>query len=338
MTRGRFHLAVGLFVGAALCTAAVDAKPKKPSRAARRFEKKGKKAYAKKRFDDAVAAFKLAYEADPHPRFLFNTARSYDKKGDLEAALEFLVRYVEEETDPEERADGQAELEILEQRLKESHAPLDLTATPEGAMVVIRGGGRELTMSVPVSRWLKAGSWQITVSAPGHDSWERRIVVEAGAPKRFEVELREEAAAAPPPAEEPKPRTPKPKPAESPPPAAAAEAPGGEGGGSLVPWLAMGAGGALLAGGAAFAVLAGQSQDARDALKGTGAFYDDVQAKQDEAEGRALVGNVLLGAGAVAAGTGLVLLLLGGDEAGEARSGAVRTRSRAGGLVLEGTF
>lgn len=324
-------------LGVALCflSAAADATPRKPSRAARRFEKKGKKAYAKKRFGDAVAAFKLAYEADPYPRFLFNTARAYDKKGDLESALEFLVRYVEEETDAEERADGQAELKILQQRLKESHAPLDLAATPEGAQVAIAGGGEELTMTAPVSRWLKAGTWKLRVTATGHVPWQRELVVESGKPVQLEVVLKEEGAVEPKPeatarapaAEKKRKKRRKPK----------AEAPKSTDGGSPLPWLVVGGGGALLAGGAAFLVLAGNARDDRDALKGTGAFYQDIAAKQDEAEGHALLANVLLGAGVVASGTGVVLLLLGG-EADDASASGLSVRPGLGGLVVEGTL
>ena len=344
--RGRAHLALGVSFALAVCSTSVDvdAAPRKPSKAARRFEKKGKKAYARKRWDDAVAAFKLAYEADPHPRFLFNTARAYDKKGDLERSLEYLVRYVEEETDPEERADGQTELRIVEQRLKESHAPLDLAVEPGDAMVAITGGGRELTMSAPVSRWLKAGTWSVRVTAAGYEPWKRELVLEAGTPVQVEVRLEKEGASAEGPSKgtvsrDPEPgEEPEPEPVEDPAPAAGPP-PAQGGGGSLVPWLAMGAGGALLAGGAVFALLAGQSRDERDALKESRTFHEEIVAKQEEAEGRALLANVLLGAGAVAAGTGVVLLLVGGDEAGSASAGRLRPLplSGGGGLVLEGT-
>ncbi len=345
MVRGRSFLVVGLSVavaaGAVAAAGDVAAAPRKPTKAARRFEKKGKKAYARRRWDDAIAAFKLAYGADPHPRFLYNTSRAYDKKGDLESAIDYLVRYLEEETDAEELADGQAELQIMEQRLQESHAPLDLTAKPGEAKVVLEGGGRQLTMSTPVSRWLRAGAWKLRVSAPGYEDWERALVVEAGVPLELAVRLKEEGSGAAPAAEPEAEPDPEPEPVAGHKPATPARPPPDKGGGgSPVPWLALGGGAALLAGGAVFGMLAVQARDERDALKGTDPFHDEIEARQQEAEGRALVANVLLGAGGVAVVAGVVLLLVGGDEPDAASAEGLRLVPPAGGggLVLEGSF
>ena len=196
MYPGSPKLVASVALGVAICVAAagveVAAEPRKPSRAAKRFEKKAKKAYARKRWDDALTAFLLAYEADPHPRFLYNASRASQKKGDFETSIEFLLRYLEAETDPEELADGQAELRIMEARLKQSHAPLDLTTTPAAAMVELRSGRRELAMRAPVSRWLRAGSWRLQVTAAEHKRWEQVVVVEAGVPIKLEVRLKPE--------------------------------------------------------------------------------------------------------------------------------------------------
>ncbi len=92
------------------------AEPRQPSEEAARYDAKGKAAYQKGRHDDAAAAFELAYRADPLPRFLHNLGRCYERQGDLSRAVEVLERYVSEETDPAERKDGKATLEIVRLR------------------------------------------------------------------------------------------------------------------------------------------------------------------------------------------------------------------------------
>ncbi len=335
----RRRLVVGTLVAALGChlaaPAEVPAKQSKVGKQARRFEKKGKKAYAKKRWDDAVAAFRLAYEADPQPRFLFNVARCLAKKGDLPQALQYLEQYIAEETNEEERADGAAELRILEARLETSFARLMVVSKPKGARVVVRGQGREIPGTTPLSRWLPVGSWHVRVSADGHEEWTQEVLAEAGRPLNLVARLKAEGAAAAEPAPEKEAETKKRRKKRrkpKPPPTAAAE------GGSPVPWLVLGGGGALAAGGAVFGVLAGSARDERDALKGAGTTYDAYQEKQETAKSRALVANVLYVAGGVAAATGVVLLLLD-DGGAEAAAGRVRlTPSPAGlGLAVEWT-
>ncbi len=73
---------------------------------ASRFETKGKKAYGNKRWTDAIAAFDAAYRADPVPKYLFNIAKAYEQKGDLDKAVQYCERYVAEAKEEEDKTDG----------------------------------------------------------------------------------------------------------------------------------------------------------------------------------------------------------------------------------------
>ena len=80
--------------------------------------------------------------------------------------------------------------------------------------------------------------------------------------------------------------------------------------------IAFGAGAALLAGGVTFGVLSSGAQRRRDDLKGAGPVPAARFVEEDSAaHTRALVSNVLLGAGAAAVAAGLVSALLDGDDA-----------------------
>jgi len=63
-------------------------KPKSPETKAARYERRGRKAYARKRWADAIASFEAAYEQVPKPKYLYNIGRSWERKGDLDRALD----------------------------------------------------------------------------------------------------------------------------------------------------------------------------------------------------------------------------------------------------------
>lgn len=136
---------------------------KKAKKRAKRLDKKGKKLYAKGRYDDAIAAFELAYEADPKPRFLFNIGRAYERKGDLFKAMEHLQGYVDLVEDEGEREDAEDLHSILRTKLEKTCGELTLTTDPPGATVLLKGSGREVRGTGPLRRWLEAGSWELGV-------------------------------------------------------------------------------------------------------------------------------------------------------------------------------
>jgi len=247
--------------------------------AAARFEKKGKAAYAKRRWDDAAAAFELAWKADPQARFLYNVARALEKKGDLERAHATMARYVEAEKDDEERADGEAELQILRTRLEADRAALKLTSLPDGARVRLMASDARRTGATPMEAWLPEGVWQLRLTLDGYRAHQAELVAGAGQPLRHHAVL-------------------EPLPLES-------------DGAPVAAWVAAGTGAALLAAGGVFGWLATEAEDERDALKGGDAWYGDAQERHEAAQGRALAANVLFAAGSAAALTSVGLLLWG---------------------------
>jgi len=306
---------------------------KKAKKRAKRYEKKAKKAYARKRWDDAIVAFELAHQARPKPQYLFNIGRCHEKKGDLFRAMEYVQAYVDTVEDEEEREDAVETYNILRGKLLKTRGELSLESEPSGAVVLIEGrDGAKRQGTTPYLGWLEAGPWSVRVSLDGYADAEDRVVVRVGAAVSRSVDLKR-------PAVEPKPKPkPKPKPVvEADPvaePAPEPEAPPQEAASGMGGWIALAAGGALLAGGAVFGVLSSQAAaDVEGYHDEPGsAWKGDAQDAIDAADSRALTANVLLGAGAVAAATGVVLLLL--DGGGETDEAAARLVPAPGGLAL----
>jgi tetratricopeptide (TPR) repeat protein len=76
----------------------------------------GLAAQSEGRYDDAIALYKRAYDAVPHPEILFDLAQAYRLKGDAETALGLYQRYVAVEPRGRVAADARrwvAELEKI---------------------------------------------------------------------------------------------------------------------------------------------------------------------------------------------------------------------------------
>lgn len=287
---------------------------KKARKRAKRYEKKAKKAYAKGRWDDAIVAFELAHQAQPKPSYLFNIGRCHEQKGDLFRAMGYVQAYVDTVEDEGEREDAAETYAILRGKLLKTRGELSLASEPSGAVVLLEGGeGKRRQGTTPFLAWLEAGPWSVRVSLDGYEDAADRVVVAVGASaeRRFELER-------PKPKPKPKPSEPVAKAPTARPEAVEQPAPASEGGSGLAGWLALASGGALLAGGAAFGVLSSQAAAdvARYHDEPGSAWRSEAADAIDAANDRALAANVLLGAGALAASAGLVLLLLG-DEPGE---------------------
>jgi len=341
---------VAALVAAGVYAAPAAAKPKKPNAEAQRFERMAKKAYVKKEWDDAAAAFELAFGADPLPKYLFNIGRCYEKKGDLPGAAEYLRRYLATTSgNEEERKDVEALIALVQAKLEKKRSEVRIRTEPSHAVVRIAHGEEKVEGFAPYTGWLTFGAWALEVTLDGHQPVKQTLAVRKGKPVDLQLKLERipEPKPEPPPPPEPKP-DPKPDPKPEPPVAkdepdpppkepepSVAETPPEEGG-SLLPWVVLGASGAALAGAGVFGWLSLQAEQRRDDLKSDPVRYDDVKTEDDAARGHALVSNVLVGVGAAGAVAGVALLLLS-DADEEASAGLLVVPLPGGaGLVLEG--
>jgi tetratricopeptide (TPR) repeat protein len=127
--RARFVIVV---MGCGLLSAAGTARAAQPERGgraeARADYQRGKAAYDRGAYDEAIAAFTQAHDLDPAPILLFNIAQSHWKKGDAERALSFYRQYVQEDPSGAERGRAETrirELEAAQARAREESARQD---------------------------------------------------------------------------------------------------------------------------------------------------------------------------------------------------------------------
>ena len=311
---------------------------------AARFEKLGKNAYARERWDDAVAAFEAAYEADPQPRYLFNAGRSYERKGDLARAMEYVTRYLALAPTEEDRRDAQAALVLIEKKLVKERSEVRVSSEPSGARVELRPESGEVVRGrTPYRGWLTFGRWEVRVTLEGREPAARTVEVEQGRPAEVSVALERPAAPAEEPAVEPEPAPP---PVEELPAAAAVpeavvqrqDAKTQRRQGGWEPWAVAGGGAVALAAGGVLGWLSASAESERDRLREevvrleeAGSQQAAIRSEDESARSRALAANVLYVAGGLAAAAGAAWLLL---SVGEGEAAGVGVEVRPGGLSL----
>ncbi len=338
---------LALVFGLGILATPVVAPAKEPNSKAKRFDKLGKKAYGKKDWDEAIAAFEAAFQADPIPKFLYNTARAYEKKNDHRQAIEYLEKYLGKVTDPKEREDASDRLSILQIKLRKTRSPVKITAPP-GALITAKGAEETVQAKGTLSSWLPFGAYEVSVTLKGFKDDARTVVVKADDNAKIEITLDKVPDKKPPPPpppvvvkkEDDKPPKPpvkkedkkaddKPVVAKKeegkksekkvPPPPSPEEAEAG-GPPAWLGYTVMGVGGLALIGGAAAGVFSNQAHSNIEALaerskNGEAVDYNELQAQIDARDNNALTANVLYGVGLVGLGTGVVLWLMAPDDA-----------------------
>ncbi len=348
-------LVVAAAVLLASLAAPLDVAAKGPNAKALRFDKMGKKAYGQKDWDEAIAAFEAAYQADPVPRFLYNTARAYEKKDDHRKAIEYLERYLLKVTDPKEREDASDRLSILQIKLRKTRSPVKIEAPP-GALVAVKGEEGVDQAKGTLSTWLPFGAYEVTVTLKGYTTDQRTIVVKADDSVKVAVTLEKvPSKKAPAPVVAAAPAKKKAPGSDAPPPAKAkaakaakaaetpkvAEAPAdpevaheaaSDGPPQWVAYTVLGTGALALVGGGVAGVFSNQAYDNIQALKGRPSVdRGELQVQIDSWQDNENAANLLFVLGGVAIVSGAVLWFLAPAEASTSGSAALVPYALPGG-------
>ena len=316
---------------------------KKAKRRAKKFEANGRQAYDEELWDDAIASFELAHQALPAPKYLFNIARCHENRGDLVTALESLDRFIADEPDEEQKELGRDTRAVIDKKLRAAYGELVVRSEPEGAAVRLEKEGVVHSGAAPYRRWVKSGQWTVTVTKEGYEEAKEELAVVAGKPAELKLTLVDPKAEAERKAsEEAARREAEEKQRREEEEAARlveAERLTGEAEARDRRNLyVLAGGGALLAAGGVFGMLASLKNSEIDDLKSDGGFASQYEEAQDAASFRAMTANVLLGLGAATAVTAGALLLLAEDPPEDETVVSAGPLAAGGGLVVSGRF
>jgi tetratricopeptide (TPR) repeat protein len=249
-------------------------------------------------YEHAIIEFKKAHSLRPEPRVLYLLGRAYELNRDFKSAIEVYEQILSSGTDdPEILAAARKGVEAYKSLFPEEKLKLTVTSNVDRASVQVDGALAGSGASVTVS--IDGGKHVIKVLAEGYEPFEQELDVQSEMQVHAQlVKSAAPAAAIVVPNEDPAPAVTQTAPATT------------EGGGNTGAWIALGAGGVLLATGAVFNVLyMGAIDDATSAAdRGDLAGYDSAVSSSDTNQTISLVGYV---GGAVGIVAGGVLLWLG---------------------------
>lgn len=156
-------------------------------RARLKFEE-GRRAYQQGDYEQAIEAWKAAYELDPRPRLLYNLSQAHERYGKLQEAVAHLERYLEESPpDDPNRDRAHARLSSLRERLE--HTGIRIAGAPEGAEIRVDGESRGRAPRpdpIPVD----PGSHRVAVAHEGYETFRSQVVVTAGEQLEVTTDMR----------------------------------------------------------------------------------------------------------------------------------------------------
>lgn len=171
-----------------LAAAPAHAQPSDADRAeARRQFELGVAALERQSYPEALVAFQQSQALNPRPSVLFNIAMCQRELFDYPAAIDTLVRYLEQAgaDEPERRrAEARAQITELETRV----GVVVLNVRPDGARVLIDGREYGVTpLAVPLR--LGPGPHVLELRREGYADLRRELVLAAGGRVELDTEL-----------------------------------------------------------------------------------------------------------------------------------------------------
>ncbi len=160
-------------------------RPAKPVSQAAALKIQGDRAMDALRYDDALAAYRQAYDTSHDPALLYNQARAYEALGDYPAALDYLDRF-DSEAPPALKA-RVPDLAGLTYEVRGKVATITVKCNVDGAEVFVRDKRVGVTPLAPLRT--TAGHAALRVRADGYKVFERTLDLAGGASTETTVDL-----------------------------------------------------------------------------------------------------------------------------------------------------
>ncbi len=197
---GRCRASLALSLAALLASAPTPARADASERSAsdaeatqdeavRALIRQGEQLFVQRRYSEAMAAYRRAYDQTGAHGLLYMLARCHEELGELEAAIDLFEKFLLTSPPPEVRGKASGALRLLRQRITESR--LVLQVAPFGATVVVDG---QVVGVAPVEPRIVTPGWHdIEVRHPGYAAARERVQVRGGREATVAVELAPEA-------------------------------------------------------------------------------------------------------------------------------------------------
>lgn len=150
----------------------------------------GKKAYSRGDYERAIDAFQKAFDIKPSPGVLFNIAKSFERMGRYEEAIEYFKQYLVLCQNCADRPDIEEQIKRLLGSIKNRFQELSVSSDPPGADVYLDDRNTGLQGQTNYRFKVKPGPHTLYIDFNGYEAIKRDFVMPDDKPLALEFQMK----------------------------------------------------------------------------------------------------------------------------------------------------
>jgi tetratricopeptide (TPR) repeat protein len=150
----------------------------------------GKAAYKKGDYESAISAFKEAYDIKASSGALYNIAKSYERMGRFEEALEYLQQYLQEDPNATDRANIEDNIRRLRRSIRDRFQELSVSSDPPGADIYLDDRTTGLQGQTNYRMKAQPGPHTLYLDLNGYEPYKTDFVMPDDKPLALEFKLK----------------------------------------------------------------------------------------------------------------------------------------------------
>jgi tetratricopeptide (TPR) repeat protein len=150
----------------------------------------GRKAYTAGDYEGAIAEFKAAFDLKASTGALFNIAKSYEKMGRYEEAIDYFQQYLDLDPKASDRADIEESIKRLKQSIRSRFQELSVASDPPGADIYLDDRNTGLQGQTNFRFKVTPGPHTLYVDLNGFEPVKREFVMPDDKPLALDFKLK----------------------------------------------------------------------------------------------------------------------------------------------------
>ncbi|MBK6685124.1 MAG: PEGA domain-containing protein [Deltaproteobacteria bacterium] len=150
----------------------------------------GRAAYSKSDYEGAIEEFKAAFDLKATPSALYNIAKSYEKMGRYEEAIDNYQQYLDLDPKASDRADVEETIKRLKKSIKERFQELSVSSDPPGADVYLDDRNTGLQGQTNYRGKVTPGPHTLYIDLNGYEPVKRDFIMPDDKPLALDFKMK----------------------------------------------------------------------------------------------------------------------------------------------------
>lgn len=150
----------------------------------------GKKAFSRGDYEAAIEEFKAAFDLKPTSAVLFNIAKSYERMGRYEDAIDYYTQYLDLDPNAADRPDVEEQIRRLKKSIRERFQELSVSSEPPGADIYLDDRNTGLQGQTNFRFKVRPGPHTIYLDLNGYEPVKREFVMPDDKPLALEFTMK----------------------------------------------------------------------------------------------------------------------------------------------------